>query len=94
MTKPGLDELKQEYAGRLEVEVIDTVLVNPSAKTQYNAPFCATQIYIAASGKELFRHVGYASKDEILAKWKELGVDLAAPAPQSEPKPTIAPVAK
>ena len=52
LMRPGLDELKTEYAGRLQVEGIDT-LYNPEAKTQYNAPLCATQVYIAASGKEL-----------------------------------------
>lgn len=79
LMKPALDELKVEYVGRLEVEVID-VFVNPAAKTQYNAPFCATQVYIAASGKELYRHVGYSSKKDILANWKTLGVNLDAPA--------------
>ena len=74
---PDLEQLKKEYAGRLEVEFIDT-FKNPGAKTQYNAPLCATQIYIAASGKELYRHVGYSSKQEILANWKTLGVDLDA----------------
>lgn len=81
LMKPALDELKSEYAGRLEVEVID-VLLNPGAKTQYNAPLCATQIYIAASGKELYRHVGYSSKKDILANWKTMGVNLDAPARQ------------
>ena len=76
---PDLEQLKREYAGRLEVEFIDT-FKNPGAKTQYNAPLCATQIYIAASGKELYRHVGYSSKQDILANWKTLGVDLSAPA--------------
>lgn len=77
LMRPGLDELKEEYAGQLEVEVIDT-LRHPDAKKQYNAPYCATQIYIAATGQELYRHVGYSSKKDILARWKELGVDLAA----------------
>ena len=91
MMAPGLEELKKEYAGRLEVEFIDT-LRNPGAKGQYDAPFCATQIFIDPSGKELFRHVGYYSKGDILAKWKELGVDLEAPAgqreaPKSAPQP-------
>lgn len=81
LMRPGLDELKAQYAGRLEVEVIDTLL-NPGAKTEYNAPYCATQIYIAASGKELYRHVGYSSKEDILANWKQMGVDLDAPARQ------------
>jgi thioredoxin 1 len=87
---PGLKELKTEYAGRLEVEVIDTLLI-PGAKAQYNAPFCATQIYIAASGKELYRHVGYASKQDMLGNWKTLGIDLNAPAAQPEPKKAIVP---
>jgi len=80
---PGLNELKKEYAGRLEVEFIDT-LRNPGAKGQYDAPFCATQSFIDASGKELFRHVGFYAKPDILAKWKELGVDLEAPAASRE----------
>jgi thioredoxin 1 len=86
MMAPGLEELKKEYAGRLEVEFLDT-LRNPGAKGQYDAPFCATQIFIDPSGRELFRHVGYYSKQDILAKWKELGVDLEAPAaPREAPK--------
>ena len=85
MMRPGLNELEAEFGGRLEVEVIDTLL-NPGAKKDYDAPFCATQIYIAASGKELYRHVGFSSKQDILAKWSELGYDLAAPASAS-PQP-------
>jgi thioredoxin 1 len=90
LMRPGLEELKTEYAGRLEVEVIDTLL-NFGAKTQYNAPFCATQIFIASSGRELFRHVGYYSKNDILAKWKELGVDLDVPAGRREPQGPVSP---
>ncbi len=90
LMRPGLDELKTQYAGRLEVEVIDTLL-NPGAKMEYNAPYCATQIYIAASGKELLRHVGYSSKSEILVNWKQLGVDLDAPAGQREPQRAVSP---
>ena len=91
MMAPGLEELKKEYAGRLEVEFLDT-LRNPGAKGKYDAPFCATQIFIDASGKELFRHVGFYSKKDILARWKELGVDLEAPperqdAPQAAAQP-------
>jgi len=83
MMAPVLNELETEYAGRLQVESIETAL-NPGAKTQYDAPYCATQIFIDASGKELFRHVGFFSKQDILAKWKELGIDLSAPAGQKD----------
>ena len=35
-----------------------------------------TQIFYDSSGKELFRHEGFYSKEDILGKWNELGVDL------------------
>lgn len=35
-----------------------------------------TQIFFDAQGNELYRHVGFIGKEDILAKWKELGVDL------------------
>ena len=37
-----------------------------------------TQIFFGADGKELFRHEGFYSKADILAKWKTLGVEQAA----------------
>jgi thioredoxin 1 len=91
MMAPSLEELKKEYAGRLQVEFIDA-FQNPDAKKQYDVFFCPTQIFIDSSGKELSRHTGYYSKKDILAKWKELGVDLEAPAgqrdaPKSAPQP-------
>ena len=39
-----------------------------------------TQIFYDASGNELFRHTGFIAKEDILAKWKELGIELT-PAP-------------
>ena len=74
---PILEELKTTYAGKLEVEFID-VWQNPDAGKQYGIQLIPTQIFYDASGKELFRHVGFFGKEDILAKWKELGVDLAA----------------
>lgn len=72
---PILAELKTEYAGSMEVEFID-VWQNPQAARQYGIEAIPTQIFFDASGKELFRHEGFYSKEEILAKWKELGVSL------------------
>lgn len=73
---PILEELKKNYAGKLEVEFID-VWKNPDAGKPYKIQMIPTQIFFDASGKELFRHTGFYGKDDILAKWKELGVDLA-----------------
>jgi thioredoxin 1 len=76
MMAPILEELKKEYAGRMNVEFID-VWKNPDAGKQYGIEMIPTQIFFDAEGKELFRHVGFFGKEDILGKWKELGVDLA-----------------
>ncbi len=75
MMFPVLDELKKEYAGRLNVEFID-VWQNPDAAKVHGVEVIPTQIFYDAEGKERFRHVGFFAKEDILAKWKELGVDL------------------
>ena len=76
MMAPILKELKTEYAGRMDVEFID-VWKNPAAGEQYKIEMIPTQIFFDAASKELFRHVGFFGKEDILAKWKELGVELA-----------------
>jgi thioredoxin 1 len=77
MMAPILEELKEQYKGRLEVVFID-VWKNPDAGMQYGIKLIPTQIFYDAAGKELFRHEGFFSKEDILAKWKEFGVDLSA----------------
>jgi thioredoxin 1 len=77
MMAPILEELKKEYAGRFDVEFID-VWQNPDAGKQYGIEMIPTQIFFDASGKELFRHTGFFGKQDILGKWKELGVELAS----------------
>jgi len=77
MMAPILEELKKEYAGRLGVEFID-VWVNPDAGKPYGIKLIPTQIFFDPRGKEQFRHEGFISKEDILAKWKELGFDLDA----------------
>lgn len=78
MMAPILDELKKEYAGRLNVEFID-VGKRPGDAKKYAIRAIPTQVFMDASGKELYRHIGFYSKEDILKKWKELGVDLGAP---------------
>ena len=75
MMAPILDELKETYAGALTVEFVD-VWKNPDAAEPYGIKVIPTQIFFSANGTELFRHEGFFSRDEILAKWRELGVTL------------------
>jgi thioredoxin 1 len=74
MMAPILEELKSEYQGRMEVVFID-VWKNPGAGDTYGIQSIPTQIFFDASGKELFRHTGFFGKEDILAKWKELGIE-------------------
>ena len=75
MMAPILEELRNEYKGKLQVEFID-VWKDRSAGDQYGIRVIPTQIFFDPSGKELFRHVGFISKEDILSKWQELGFNL------------------
>jgi thioredoxin 1 len=72
---PILDRLRTDYAGRLEVTFID-VWDAPGEAREYGVRLIPTQIFFAADGRELARHEGFISRDEILARWKALGVEL------------------
>jgi thioredoxin 1 len=77
MMAPILEDLKKTYAGKMDVQFID-VWENPEAGKKYGINVIPTQIFYDAAGRELFRHEGFFGKDDILAKWKELGVDVTA----------------
>jgi len=75
MMKPILDDLKMNYAGTFKTEFID-VWEDADAAKPYNINLIPTQIFYGVDGKELFRHEGFYSKEDILGKWKELGVEI------------------
>ena len=77
---PILEDLKKELAGHLQVDFVD-VWVNPEAGEPYKIQTIPTQIFYDGNGKELFRHEGFFGKEDILGKWKELGVDLSGGKP-------------
>ncbi len=57
------------------VSFVDVKSVEGKAE-QYSIELIPTQIFFDADGKELFRHVGVFGKEEILEKWKELGIEV------------------
>jgi thioredoxin 1 len=69
---PILDELRKDFAGQFEVVFID-VWQNPQEGEKYDIQMIPTQIFYDAAGKELFRHQGFFSRDDILATWKANG---------------------
>lgn len=86
MMAPILDELGKDYAGQLTVVFID-VREKPDEGEHYGIRIIPTQIFYDATGKERFRHEGFMAKKDILSKWKELGVELKAPASPVAPAP-------
>lgn len=75
MMAPILEELKKEYQGKFKVEFLDVWQIQGIAE-QYGIQVIPTQIFYDTTGKELFRHEGFYSKEDILNKWKELGIQL------------------
>jgi thioredoxin 1 len=75
MMAPILEELKTEYTEKLIVHFLDVRKLPALSKT-YNIQLIPTQIFYNASGKELFRHEGFYSKEDIIAKWKKFDVEL------------------
>jgi thioredoxin 1 len=75
MMQPVLAGLRKEYAGRLQVDFVD-VWKNPAEGDKYGVQIIPTQIFFDSKGKEVFRHQGFYPKEEIVAKFKELGIGL------------------
>ncbi len=73
MMAPVIEELKTEYAGSLEVVFVD-VWKKPEEGKKYQVRGIPTQIFYDASGKELYRHAGFMSKEDILKKLAELNI--------------------
>ncbi|MBN2224924.1 MAG: thioredoxin family protein [Deltaproteobacteria bacterium] len=74
MMAPILEQLKKEYKGKFDIVFYD-VWKDPAPAEKYRIRGIPTQIFLDENGKELYRHAGYFSKEQILGKWKELGYD-------------------
>ncbi len=73
---PILEKLAEEYNGIMVVEFIDVWIKENAVKAQkFGIEGIPTQIFLDANGKELARHTGYISEEDILKQWKELGYD-------------------
>ena len=75
MMEPVLEELRKEYEGKLDVVFIN-IRTDYEEAEKYSIQVIPTQIFYSPAGDELFRHVGFFSKEDILKTWKELGFDL------------------
>jgi len=72
--KPILEELSVEYKGRLNVVIVE-IDDHLNLTRQYEIMVIPTQIFFNSSGKEVFRHIGFYAKDDIIAQLKEMGIE-------------------
>ena len=72
---PILNELRTEYARKFEIRYID-VWKDRAAGAKYGVRAIPTQIFFDSKGREVFRHVGFYPKKDILATWKKIGIKL------------------
>jgi len=73
MMKPILEELKDEYRGKANILVIDIYKYRNIA-SEYGVRAIPTQIFFNENGKEVWRHEGFISKEEIMKKIEEMEV--------------------
>jgi thioredoxin 1 len=76
---PILDELRETFEGQLDVQFVD-VWKDKSVAAEHGIKIIPTQIFFDAGGNELFRHQGFFGREDILAKWAELGYTFDEPA--------------
>ena len=70
---PILAELSTEQTA-FTVSFVDVWAAEEKSE-QYNIELIPTQIFFDKDGAELFRHVGFYPKEDILKKWKEFGIE-------------------
>ncbi|HUV03590.1 MAG TPA: thioredoxin family protein [Armatimonadota bacterium] len=75
MMAPILEEIAREYQGKLIVEFVD-ISKNRSAVQRYRVRAIPTQVLYDENGREFFRHMGFYSKRDILAKFEDRGIEL------------------
>jgi len=72
--KPILEELALEYRDKLNVVIVE-VDEQMDLTRQYGIMAIPTQIVFDSEGQEITRHIGFWSKEEIIAQLKKMGID-------------------
>jgi thioredoxin 1 len=71
--QPVMREIAKEYKGIIQVVFYD-VWKTPKYAKDYGIQLIPTQVFIDKNGEEMFRHVGFYAKDEIIKMLKEKGI--------------------
>ncbi|MDO9228589.1 MAG: thioredoxin family protein [Syntrophales bacterium] len=73
MMAPILEKLEKVYAGRAAIVFLD-VWEDPKPAHRFSISGIPTQIFFDKRGKEVFRHLGFLSEEEIVRRLKDMGV--------------------
>lgn len=69
--KPILESLAKEYQGQLMVQVVE-IDNQPELTRKYRIMLIPTQVFVDADGREVYRHMGFYPKDDLVAKLRGL----------------------
>jgi thioredoxin 1 len=73
MMAPILEKLEKAYAGRATIVFLD-VWEDPAPARRFGIRGIPTQIFFDKDGREVFRHAGFLSEEEIVRRLKDMGV--------------------
>lgn len=84
--EPVLEALMKNHADKFITEFVDVwVPANGALAKSHGVSSIPTQVFFGADGKEIFRHTGFISEEQVLAKWQELGVTFESVESSTEP---------
>lgn len=73
--EPVLESLAKNHGSRFVTEFVDVwVPENQARAKEHGIQTIPTQIFFDSENKEVFRNTGFISEEDVLAKWKELGL--------------------
>jgi len=75
MMAPILAKLEKRYAGKAAVVFLD-VWKDQTPARRFGIRAIPTQIFFDKKGKEVYRHEGFLSEEEIVRRFKDMGVKL------------------
>lgn len=74
MMAPILEKLERQYRGKAAIVVIDVWKHREQAR-RFGIRAIPTQIFYDGEGREVHRHVGFMSENEIVQQLRKMGVD-------------------
>jgi thioredoxin 1 len=74
MMAPILEKLGKAYRGKAAIVFVD-VWKNPAGAEPFKIRVIPTQIFYDKKGKEVYRHEGFMSENDIVAVLKKFGVE-------------------